>query len=97
VLRRTADRHGTDIATVASRAVLDRPGVAAVIVGARSRAHLASNLRIFDIRLDPEDQNAIAAVLASRRGPPGDTFSLERDRNGPHGSIMKYNLNNQAS
>jgi aryl-alcohol dehydrogenase-like predicted oxidoreductase len=96
-LRRIADRHGTDIATVASRAVLDRPGVAAVIVGARSRAHLASNLRIFDIRLDPEDQNAIAAVLASRRGPPGDTFSLERDRNGPHGSIMKYNLNNQAS
>ena len=43
-LRRIADRHATDVATVASRAALDRPGVAAVIVGARTRAHLAANV-----------------------------------------------------
>ena len=42
-LRRIADRHETDIASIASRAILDRPMVAAVIVGARNRGHLAAN------------------------------------------------------
>ena len=32
-------------------------------------------------------------LLARRQGPRGDTFALERDREGPHGRIMKYNLN----
>ena len=27
----------------------------------------------------------------------GDVFELERDRNGRHGSIMKYNLNKGAA
>jgi aryl-alcohol dehydrogenase-like predicted oxidoreductase len=45
-LAAVARRHGTDIATVASRWVLDRPGVAAVIVGARNRSHLPGNLAI---------------------------------------------------
>src|SRR5581483_11319922 len=38
VLRRIADRLGAEIASVASRVMLDRPMVAAVIVGARNRA-----------------------------------------------------------
>jgi aryl-alcohol dehydrogenase-like predicted oxidoreductase len=96
-LRQIADRHGVDIATIASRAMLDRPQVAAVIVGARNRAHLAANARITDIALSAQDQAEIAAILAQRQGPDGDTFTLERDRNGRHGSIMKYNLNKQAS
>jgi len=95
-LRGIAERHGSDIATVASRAVLDRPGVAAVIVGARNRAHLAKNLGIFDVKLDERDRAELDAVLGARRGPQGDTFVLERDRNGPHGAIMKYNLNKEA-
>ncbi|HVI88938.1 MAG TPA: aldo/keto reductase [Dongiaceae bacterium] len=96
-LRRVADRHGVDIATIASRAMLDRPQVAAVIVGARNRAHLAANARITDLTLSAEDQAEIAAILAQRQGPAGDTFTLERDRSGRHGAIMKYNLNKQAS
>ena len=36
---------------------------------------------------------AIDAVLAERKGPRGDTYALERDKDGPHGRIMKYNLN----
>ncbi len=50
-LRRIADRHGTDIATIASAAMLRRPSVAAVIVGARNRDHLAANLAISDTQL----------------------------------------------
>ncbi len=92
-LRRIADRHGSDIATVASRAMLDRPQVAAVIVGARNRSHLAANLAITALQLTAEDHREIAAVLARRKGPAGDTFALERDRTGRHGAIMKYNLN----
>jgi aryl-alcohol dehydrogenase-like predicted oxidoreductase len=96
VLRAIADRRGTDIATVASRAMLERPQVAAVIVGARNRNHLPANLAIMGLKLTPADLVEIAAVLAERKGPEGDTFSLERDRHGRHGSIMKYNLNTEA-
>ena len=91
--RAVADRHGTDIATVASRHVLDRPQVAAVIVGARNAEHAAANARICDIRLSEADRAEIGAVLARRCGPLGDAYALERDRNGRHGAIMKYNLN----
>jgi aryl-alcohol dehydrogenase-like predicted oxidoreductase len=96
-LRGVADRHRTDIATVASRFVLDLPQVAAVIVGARNRTHLAANLAIAALLLTERDRGEIGAVLARRRGPEGDTFDLERDRDGRHGSIMKYNLSRQAS
>ncbi|MFZ5674929.1 MAG: aldo/keto reductase [Pseudomonadota bacterium] len=96
-LRHIADAHRSDIATVASRAMLERPQVGAVIVGARNRHHLAANRAIFDLKLSPQDHAAITAVLAQRRGPEGDTFGLERDRHGRHGSIMKYNLNREAS
>ncbi|HVO00850.1 MAG TPA: aldo/keto reductase [Candidatus Cybelea sp.] len=96
-LRAIGERHGTDIATVASRAVLDMPQVGAVIVGGRNRAHLDANLRIAALRLTDQDRREIAAVLAQRQGPEGDTFDLERDRVGRHGRIMKYNLSRQAS
>jgi aryl-alcohol dehydrogenase-like predicted oxidoreductase len=93
VLRTIAERQAVDIATVASRYVLDRPQVAAVIVGARNRLHLAANARICSVQLTDQDHADIAAVLARRTGPAGDVYALERDRTGRHGSIMKYNLN----
>jgi aryl-alcohol dehydrogenase-like predicted oxidoreductase len=96
-LRKVADRHGVDIATVASTAVLARPGVAAVIVGARSRAHLAGNLAIADLALTEEDHREIDAVLAEARPLEGDVYTLERDRHGRHGAIMKYNLNQDVA
>lgn len=96
-LHRIADRHGVDIATVASAAMLTRPGVAAVIVGARNRSHLASNLAISDVALGAADEAEIAAVLESANELDGDVYTLERDRHGRHGSIMKYNLNKGAA
>ena len=92
-LRNIADRHQVDIATVASAAMLTRPGVAAVIVGARNRDHLPSNLAIANIKLTDEDHAEIEAVLSQANPLDGDVYTLERDREGPHGSIMKYNLN----
>lgn len=84
-------RHGCDIATVATRLVLDRPGVAAVIVGAVNTNHLASHAKIATVHLDEVDRAAVAAIVGND-GPTGDVYALERDRHGRHGRIMKYNL-----
>lgn len=91
-LRAVADRHGADIAAVASAIVLEWPEVAAVIVGARDRSHLASNLAVAAIRFSEQDRLAIEAVLAEAKPIPGEVYEIERDRAGRHGSIMKYNL-----
>jgi len=93
VLARIAARHATDIASVATRAILDRPAVAAAIVGATNTAHLASHEKISALRLEEADRTAIASVTGRRTGPRGDVFELERDRSGRHGQIMKYELN----
>ena len=90
-LRRIADRHQSDIATVASAAMLNRPAVAAVIVGARNRSHLAPNLAISQLHLTDRDLAEIAAIKGQT--PEGDTYTLERNRSGRHGAIIKYNLN----
>jgi aryl-alcohol dehydrogenase-like predicted oxidoreductase len=88
-----ARRHGVSIAAIATRWVLDRPGVAAVIVGSRYAHHLDSAFGMFKVALDEDDRAAIEAVRLRRQGPRGDTYALERDRDGAHGRIMKYNLN----
>jgi aryl-alcohol dehydrogenase-like predicted oxidoreductase len=90
-----ARKHGVGITAVATRSVLDRPQVAGVIVGARYGDQLADNLKAFHLVLDEADRAAVAAVLAERQGPAGDTYTLERDKDGRHGRIMKYNLNRE--
>lgn len=92
-LHDVAGRLGTSISAVAARHVLDQPGVAAVIVGARDRRHLADTLAIGATQFGDDDRARIDAVLARRQGPGGDVYDLERDRSGRHGAIMKYNLN----
>jgi aryl-alcohol dehydrogenase-like predicted oxidoreductase len=92
-LARIAVKHATCIASIASRAILDRQQVAAAIVGATSTAHLPAHTQIAMLRLDEEDLSSIAAVTDRRRGPSGDVYALERDRSGRHGRIMKYEQN----
>jgi aryl-alcohol dehydrogenase-like predicted oxidoreductase len=88
-----AGKHGVDIAAVASRAMLDKPAVAAVIIGARDASHLPALAHLAALALDDDDRAALAAALAMRTRPPGDVFELERDRHGRHGAIMRYDLN----
>jgi len=92
-LDRVARRHGATIAQVAARLVLDKPTVAAVIIGATSTAHLEEHLGLFALELDAGDHAGIDQVLSRRQGPEGDVYDLERDRDGRHGAIMKYELN----
>lgn len=91
-VRRVADRHGASLSNVACRYVLDLPEVAGVIVGARHAGHLGDTLRVGELRLSDADRAEIAAILAHSTGPKGEVYALERDRTGPHGSIMKYHL-----
>jgi diketogulonate reductase-like aldo/keto reductase len=93
VLASVAASHGTDIASIASRVMLDRDQVAAVIVGAVNTSHLASHEQIGDLRLNLEELSRIDGVVERRGGPAGDVYELERDRTGAHGQIMKYELN----
>jgi len=92
-LSRIARKHSTDIASVATRVVLDRPQVGAAIVGATNASHLAAHEGVGTLTLDADDTAAIATITARRRGPGGDVYALERDRTGRHGQIMKYGLN----
>jgi aryl-alcohol dehydrogenase-like predicted oxidoreductase len=96
-LRGIADRHGVDIATIASAAMLRKKQVGAVIVGARNRDHLQSNLAISSVALTAQDLGEIDAVLGQANELEGDVYTLERDRHGRHGSIRKYNLNKGAA
>jgi aryl-alcohol dehydrogenase-like predicted oxidoreductase len=92
-LKIIGDQYGVDVATVASAWVLTQPQVAAVIVGARNQAHAMANAGIMDIALSATDHEKIKAIIDQSTGPLGDVYTLERDRNGRHGSIMHYNLN----
>ena len=71
----------------------DQPGVAAAIVGARYADHLGDTLAVFGLQLDAQDHALLEPLLAAHPGPEGDTYTLERDKTGRHGRIMKYNLN----
>ncbi|MDQ0041521.1 aldo/keto reductase [Variovorax boronicumulans] len=94
-LRKVAERHGTSIATVAMRWVLQQPQVAGVIVGVRRGDHLADHLKVLSLRLDAEDMATLDTVLSQRQPPSGDVYAVERDIEGRHGRVMKYDLNKE--
>lgn len=74
-VRWVAERHGVSMANVASRAILDSPGVGAVIVGARlgQGRHMEDNLRSFSFRLDEEDWQRLREAQAALSPIPGDS------------------------
>jgi aryl-alcohol dehydrogenase-like predicted oxidoreductase len=88
---RIAEKHGVTVGAIGIAWVLAQPNVAAAIVGARNASHLQETLAATRVRLDERDLAILGGV--SGRGIAGDVYELERDRDGPHGRIMKYNLN----
>jgi aryl-alcohol dehydrogenase-like predicted oxidoreductase len=93
VLAEIATKHRASVSNVASRWVLDRPAVGAVAVGTVDDRHLESNLELFHLSLDVEDRARIAGVLDACSEPPGDVYALERDWDGPHGRLLRTDLN----
>ncbi len=74
VLQREAQRLGCSMANLACRHVLERPHVAAVIVGARPgrSQHLEDNLRIFSVAYDDRARKALEEASAALDPIPGD-------------------------
>lgn len=66
VLDKIATKHGSSIANVATRYVLDKPVVAGVIIGARLgiSSNISDNLKVFSLRLDKEDNEKINSVTS---------------------------------
>jgi len=95
-LASVAGKYDASISTVALRWLLQRPRVAAAIVGVSRRDRAAQNLAAFSFHLDSEDHGLIDAVLARRAGPAGDTFGLEREEGGKHAAVMWSNLNREG-
>jgi aryl-alcohol dehydrogenase-like predicted oxidoreductase len=84
---------GVEASAVALRFVLDQPRVAAVIAGATRMGQMRRNAAAFTFRLSSDDHARLRRHTDAAPGPSGAVFELERDREGPHGRIMKYDLN----
>ena len=91
VLDAIATRHRVSVASVAIRYVLDKPGVAGAIVGARNAAYLDDLVQA--VMLDDGDRAAVARIVSQATGPRGDCYELERVEEGPHSMIMWKNQN----
>lgn len=72
--RAVADRHDASIANVATRFVLDTPGVAGVIIGARlgTSEHVADTLRGLELALSDADRSILENAIAGLDPVPGD-------------------------
>lgn len=68
-MQNIATKHGVTIANVAARYILDKPGVAGVIVGVRLGLtdHRVDNARVFRFALDQEDYAHLHTVTAKAR------------------------------
>jgi aryl-alcohol dehydrogenase-like predicted oxidoreductase len=97
LLAELAEAHGVGIGAIAIAWVLAQPMVASVIVGARNRAHLAATMAAARVVLTDAERARLAAYLETMPVPPGDVYELERDRHGPHGRIMRYELNTEGT
>jgi aryl-alcohol dehydrogenase-like predicted oxidoreductase len=96
-LRSVADARASDVASVATAWCLTQPGIAACIVGIRSRRHLAAHVALRDgLRLTDAEVARLERARAAFPEVPGEVFELERDRDGRHGRVMKYGLNEAA-
>ena len=95
-LHNIAKKHSVGVAEIATKYILNKRHVGAVIIGARNRSHLEKLQRIFTFDLDQEDIDQLNTYIKSTKGPKGPIYALERDKTGKHGRIMKYNLNKES-
>ena len=92
-----ARKHDSNIAAVSARYVLDKPQVAAALVGAKNATHLDETLDIFRLKLDADDRARLDALAHAAPGPAGDCYTLERDKDSVHAKIMQMNQNTHGA
>jgi aryl-alcohol dehydrogenase-like predicted oxidoreductase len=94
-LAEAASRGGVSMAAAALCWVLDRPAVAATITGIDTLAHAEELRAALEMSWEAEARAALEGILDGTPLPPGPVYGLEREVNGPHGVIMRYNLNRE--
>ena len=92
LLNDVANKHETTIDAIAARWTLDRPGVAAIILGVGKHPRAQQNLALSNLQLDNEDRQKIMKHLEAQAIPRGDMYDLERDPDGSHTKVIKHNL-----
>ena len=93
LLQKIGKKHGASITHVATKYILDQPGVGASIIGIRNSRHVESNAAIGTFELELADINAIQTFLAPFSNLEGEPFELERTDGSKFKNIMKMNLN----
>ena len=94
LLGELAQKYEVSVADVAIEYALQTPGVSSAILGPRNARHIAELDQIEGLRLDDVDYQQLRSkqdeLLKTNKD---DIYSYERDLEGAHGRIMKYNLN----
>lgn len=97
-LERISRRHGASEAAMAVRWALERPGVAAAVVGAGVRTRLDEIGRVWDVSWDIGDLERIELVRAAGTGgPAGEVYALERVPGGRHAGILRTELHGEET
>ncbi|HWZ66039.1 MAG TPA: aldo/keto reductase, partial [Patescibacteria group bacterium] len=87
-------KYRTSAANVAVAFALQTPGVSSAILGPRNTNHIDELVELDNLKLTDKDYQQLRALQDRLLETNyGDIYSYERDLNGPHGQIMKYNLN----
>lgn len=97
LLSTIARTYEASISQIVMSYMLQTPNVAALIVGARSNRHLTAYSELSRIDLAPSDTELIRQFIEASPGPTGPVYHLERDKEGKHGRIMRYNLNKKPA
>ena len=92
VLAGIGEKHDTSIDTIAARWVLDRPAVAAIILGIGRQSKAKENRTICEVQLDDADRRSIRDCLQELSIPQGDPYDLERDAESIHSTIIRTDL-----
>ncbi len=94
LLKRIGEGHGVSVSNVATRYILQQPGVAAAIVGVRNSRHVQDNDRLFAFELSEAETASIRALLDEYPTLEGDPYTLERTSPRYRG-IIKMKLNGE--
>lgn len=78
VLHDIGEKHGVSASCVAARWVLQQPGVAAIVLGARNATHVRDTQRLFSFVLDESDLLDLDAAYEGANQPTTDVYVWER-------------------
>lgn len=88
-------KYGTTVADIATKFVLQTDGVSSAILGPRNRKHIDELDKLWEFKLTNDDYHKLLEIMKNHgKHITTDVYSYERNRDGAHGIIMKYNLNN---